>query len=275
MGIRQQANDEERPMAFADINGTVLHYEYLMEYADEPVVIFSNSLGTDFRIWLPLIDELNDNWSLLLYDKRGHGLSDAGQGPYTIDDHADDIIGLADRLGIKKAIFCGLSVGGQIAQAVYKKRPDLIEKLILCDTAHKIGTPDMWNSRIDTARTTGIASMADAILERWFTPDFRTARPTDLAGYRNMLVRQSVEGYAGTCAAVRDADFTTDAPEITVPVLCIVGDQDGSTPPALVKSLSDLIPGAHYEVIAGAGHIPCVEQPEALAELLAGFINEE
>ncbi len=261
-------------MAFADINGIVLHYEYLMEYADEPVIVFANALGTDFRIWLPLIDELTENWSLLLYDKRGHGLSDAGQAPYTIEDHASDLIGLVDRLGIKKAVYCGLSVGGLVVQAVCKLRPDLVEKIVLCDTAHRIGPAEAFDSRIEAVRTSGIASLADGILERWFTPEFHAARKTDLAGYRNMLTRQSPEGYAGTCAAIRDADFTADAPKIRVPVLCVVGDQDGATPPALVKSTADLIPGARFEIIENAGHIPGVEQPEALAELLADFIND-
>jgi 3-oxoadipate enol-lactonase len=260
-------------MSFADINGTVLHYEYLKEFDDEPVIVFANSLGTDFRIWLPLIDELTESWSLLLYDKRGHGLSDLGSTPHTIEDHADDLIGLVTHLGIGKAIFCGLSVGGLIVQSVYAKRPDLVDRIILCDTAHKIGTPEMWNGRIETAMTAGIGSMADAILERWFTTDFRDQRKSELSGYRNMLVRQSPEGYAATCAAIRDADFTALAPKIKVPVLCIVGDQDGSTPPALVRSTADLIPGAGFEVIDDAGHIPCVEQPAALAELLAGFIT--
>jgi 3-oxoadipate enol-lactonase len=262
-------------MAFADINGTVLHYEYLTEDEDEPVLVLSNSLGTDFRIWLPLIDELTDNWSILVYDKRGHGLSDLGSTPSTIENHADDLIGLVGHLGITKAVFCGLSVGGLIVQSLYAKKPDLVDKLVLCDTAHKIGTAEMWNGRIETARSTGIASMAEAILERWFTKDFHVNRKTDLAGYRNMLVRQSVEGYAATCAAIRDADHTDLVARIKVPVMCIVGDQDGSTPPELVKATADLIPGAEFEIIKGAGHIPCVEQPAALAELLAGFINED
>lgn len=262
-------------MAFADINGIVLHYEYLTEFEDEPVLVLSNSLGTDFRIWLPLIDELTDNWSILVYDKRGHGLSDLGPASCTIADHADDLIGLVTHLGIKKAVFCGLSVGGLIVQSVYAKKPELVEKIVLCDTAHKIGTAEFWNGRIETATTAGIASMADAILDRWFTGEFHEKRKADVAGYRNMLVRQSVDGYAATCAAIRDADFTALVAKITVPVLCIVGDQDGSTPPDLVKATADLIPGAEFEVITGSGHIPCVEQPAALAKLLADFINED
>ncbi|MDO6965579.1 3-oxoadipate enol-lactonase [Rhizobium alvei] len=261
-------------MAFAKINGNVLHYEYLTESPKAPVLVLINSLGTDFRIWLPLIDELTEDWSILLYDKRGHGLSDVGAAPYTIEDHADDLIALMAHVGIRKANICGLSVGGLITQGVYKKRPDLVEKIILCDTAHKIGTPDMWNGRIEAIAANGIEPMADAVLERWFTRDFRDKRAIDLVGYRNMLIRQPVAGYNGTCAAIRDADFTDLVRSIKVPTLCIVGDQDGSTPPDLVRSTSELIPDAEFEIIEGCGHIPCVEQPEALAELLTDFISE-
>jgi 3-oxoadipate enol-lactonase len=261
-------------MAFADINGTVLHYEFLSEFEDEPVVVFLNSLGTDFRIWLPLIDELTEGWSILLYDKRGHGLSDIGKAPYSIGDHADDLIGLLDELEIEKAVFCGLSVGGLIVQSIYQKRPELVDKIVLCDTAHKIGTADSWNGRIATIEKDGIDSIADSVLERWFTQDFRDNRKTDLAGYRNMLARQPKAGYNGTCAALRDADFTDLVKTITVPTLLIVGDQDGSTPPDLVRSTADLIPDSEFEIIKGAGHIPCVEQPERLAALLTRFIAE-
>jgi 3-oxoadipate enol-lactonase len=266
---------EETIMAFAAINGTVLHYEFLTEFDDEPVVIFSNSLGTDFRVWLPLIDELTENWSILLYDKRGHGLSDTGRLPYSMQDHADDLIGLCDHLEIKKAVFVGLSVGGLIVQNVWKTRPSLVDKIVLCDTAHKIGTADAWNGRIEAIEKAGIESIADSILERWFTPKFRDTRKTDYAGYRNMLIRQPVIGYNATCAAIRDADFTDQLRTITVPTLCIVGDQDGSTPPALVQSTSELIPDAEFEIIKSSGHIPCVEQPGKLAQLLTDFISGE
>lgn len=262
-------------MAFAAINGTVLHYEYLTEFEDEPVVVFVNSLGTDFRIWLPLIDELAENWSVLVYDKRGHGLSDAGKAPYSMEDHARDLIGLVEHIGIKKAIFCGVSVGGLIVQALYKLKPGLVEKLVLCDTAAKVGTTDSWNTRIATVEEKGIEAIADGVMKVWFTPDFHARRAADLAGYRNMLVRQPVEGYNGTCAALRDADLTADAPKIKVPTLVVVGDQDGSTPPDLVKATADRIPGAQFHVIEGCGHLPCIEQPETLAQLLAGFINED
>lgn len=262
-------------MAFAAINGTVLHYEYLTESKTNPVLVLVNSLGTDFRIWLPLIDELAEDWSILVYDKRGHGLSDLGTVPYSIEDHARDLIGLLKHVGVKKAAFCGLSVGGLIVQSLYKLKPELVEKLILCDTAAKLGTQESWNTRIATVKEKGLEAIADAVMKVWFTPDFHAKRKADLSGYRTMLVRQSVEGYVATCIALREADYTEDAPKIVVPTLVVVGDQDGSTPPDLVKATADLIPDAEFEIIKGCGHIPCVEQPGQLAELLADFINEE
>ena len=260
-------------MAFANINGTVLHHEFLMEDHEAPVVIFINSLGTDFRIWLPLIDELTANWSILLYDKRGHGLSDRGQTPYKIEDHADDLIGLCRHVGIKKAVFCGLSVGGLIVQSLYLKKPELVRKIVLSNTAHKIGTAEIWNGRISAVENGGVEPIADSVLERWFTPDFRERRRADLAGYRNMLTRQDVAGYAATCGAIRDADFSQTVSLINVPVLCIGGDQDGSTPSNLIRAMADMIKGSRFEVIPSCGHIPCVEQPEKLASLLTAFVN--
>lgn len=260
-------------MAFAKINRTVLHYEYLTEFEDEPVLVLINSLGTDFRIWLPLIDELTENWSILLHDKRGHGLSDLGQAPYSMEDHARDVIGLMEHVGIKKAVLCGVSVGGLVAQMVYKLKPSLVEKLVLCDTAAKVGTDDSWNTRIATVKDKGIEAIADGVMKVWFTPDFHTNKAAELSGYRNMLVRQSVEGYIGTCVALRDTDLTGDAAKIKVPTLVVVGDQDGSTPPDLVKATADRIAGAQFEIIKGCGHLPCIEQPEKLAELLTDFIS--
>jgi 3-oxoadipate enol-lactonase len=258
---------------FAQINDIALHYQTIGGPAGKPVIVFANSLGTDFRIWRDVIVRLAGDFPIVTYDKRGHGLSDIGAAPDSIETHVDDLIGLLDHLAVKDAIICGLSVGGLIAQGLYKRRPDLVRALILCDTAHKIGTPDIWNGRITAIETNGIDTIADAILERWFTPSFRSAHALALAGYRNMLIRQPVAGYTTLCAAIRDADYTLAAGRITVPTICIVGDQDGSTPPDLVLSMAKLIPGARYEVIKDAGHIPCVEQPEILTEILRAFID--
>jgi 3-oxoadipate enol-lactonase len=207
----------------------------------------------------------------VLFDKRGHGLSELGSSPHRIETHASDLVALLDYLEVGSAIICGLSIGGLIAQAVYGMRPELVKALILCDTAARIGTATSWNQRIAAIRENGIASIAAGVLETWFTPEFRKTRGAELAGYRTMLERQSVEGYSAACAALRDADYRPATANIAVPSLVVVGDQDGSTQPDLVRVFAHSITGARLEIIADAGHIPCIEQPGALASLVRDF----
>ena len=261
-------------MQFARINDVMIHYQIIGAPADKPTIVFANALGTDFRIWRDVIIRLAGDFAIVLYDKRGHGLSDIGQTPCTIEDHATDLAALLDMLSVKDAYICGLSVGGLIAQSLYQRRPELVRGLILCGTAPKIGTPEVWNARIAAVETDGIASLADGIMERWFTPAFRRPENTAYAGYRNMLIRQPTAGYLATCEALRDADYTKAATEIAVPTICIVGDQDGSTPPDLVLSMAKRIPDARYEVIRDAGHIACIEQPAMLTEIIKAFIAD-
>lgn len=259
-------------MQFASVNGVTLHYQMIGSPEDKPLLVFANSLGTDFRIWRDVIVRLAGDFAILTYDKRGHGLSGVGLTPYTMNDHAADLIGLLELIGADRAVFCGLSVGGMIAQAVYGMKPELVRGLILCDTAHKIGTFESWTARIETVEAGGIETIADKILATWFTPEFRRPGNPDYDGYRNMLVRQPRDGYVATCAALRDADLTEIAKAIAVPTVCVVGDQDGSTPPALMAEFARLIPNSNFELIRDAGHIPCVEQPEILAEIIRAFV---
>ncbi|PKA42790.1 3-oxoadipate enol-lactonase [Rhizobium sullae] len=260
-------------MQFARVNDVTIHYQVIGGPADKPVIVFANSLGTDFRIWRDVIVRLAGDFAIVLYDKRGHGLSDVGQVPYSIEDHASDLIGLLETLEVEQAFICGLSVGGLIAQSLYQQRPDLVRGLILCDTAHKIGTQESWNTRIATVGKEGIGSIVDRVMELWFTPAFRRPENAAYHGYSNMLARQPLEGYIATCESIRDADYTEAAKKIAVPTICIAGDQDGSTPPDLVRSTAQLIPNARFEVIRDAGHIPCVEQPEALTAIIRAFID--
>ena len=254
---------------FARVNGVVIHHQAIGAAEGRPLIVFSNSLGTDFRIWRDVVVRLAGDFAILCYDSRGHGLSDTGSTPYTLDDHVGDLAALMDHLGLKSGLICGLSVGGMVAQALQAARPDLVAGLVLCSTAHKIGTPEFWDARIGAVEGEGIASIADQVLERWFTPGFRES--VELAGYRNMLIRQPVAGYAATCAALRGADLTGTAARIDVPTICIAGAADGSTPPALVAELAGLIPGAHYELIQDAAHILPVEQPGILTEIIRAF----
>ncbi|HTN63936.1 MAG TPA: 3-oxoadipate enol-lactonase [Devosia sp.] len=260
-------------MAFVRIDGLVLHYR-VRGRADAPVLALVNSLGTDARIWDGVIALLAPHYRIVSYDKRGHGLSDAPAGDYTIAQHADDLAGLLDHLGIAHCALAGVSVGGLIAQDFAIRYSQRLTALVLCDTAAQIGTDAMWNTRIAAVRGPGLASIVEPVMQRWFTPSYRHMQPVDLAGWRNMFLRMPAQGYAGTCAALRDADLTQAVATIITPTLVLVGDQDLSTPPDLVRATADRIPHARFYTIAGAGHLPMIEQPEALASLLQQFFNE-
>lgn len=261
-------------MAFERLGDIVVHHE-VSGGAGSPVLVLANSLGTDLRVWDPLVPYLADRFRLVRYDKRGHGLTDLTPGPYTIAGLADDLAGLLDAAGIGEALVCGLSVGGMIAQQLAASRPDLVRGLVLMDTAHRIGTAETWQQRIDAVTGPGgIGGIADAVMERWFARDFRERRSDELAGWRNMLTRTPVGGYAACCAAIRDADLTASTRALRVPTLCLVGEEDGATPPALVEELSKLIPPASYVTVPAAGHLPCVEQPEEVARAVLRFAKE-
>jgi 3-oxoadipate enol-lactonase len=259
-------------MPFGLFNHQVLHFRD-ENPRQERTFVFVNSLGTDLRIWEDVVAYYGTDYRLLRYDLRGHGLSDAPPAPYSIDDHVDDLAALLDTREIKGAVVVGLSVGGMVAQGLAARRPELARLLVLCDTAHKIGTPEMWNARIEAVRKSGIASIADAVIERWFGPEFRERYPADLVGYRNMLVRTPEEGYVGTCMALRDADLTTIASSLTQRSLCLVGKEDKATPPDLVRSLSALIPDAIFKPFSSAAHLPCVERPRVYAALVEAFVR--
>jgi 3-oxoadipate enol-lactonase len=238
---------------------------------DGRVVVFANSLGTDLRVWDALMPCLPEGLRTVRFDKRGHGLSDASPAPYHMDVLVSDAEAICDGLGLDNVTFVGLSIGGLIGQKLASKRPDLVKALVLMDTAAKIGAAEMWQSRIDTIREHGIAALADAIIERWFTPQFRKSNP-QLSLWRNMLVRTTVDGYTGCCAAIAGADLTETTRALTLPVMAMVGESDGSTPPDLVRATAGLC-GAAFHAIADAGHLPCVEQPEMTARLLSEFLE--
>ncbi|MEP4377408.1 MAG: 3-oxoadipate enol-lactonase [Alphaproteobacteria bacterium] len=242
---------------------------------DAPLtLLFSNSLGTDLRIWDDVVARFADTARIVRYDKRGHGISDAPPAPYSLADHVADAHALLDHLDIAHAVVVGVSVGGMIAQGLAVAHPARVTGLVLCDTAARIGTGEAWEERIAAIRAGGLESIADGIMERWFSSDFRSRAPGELSLWRNLLVRTPVEGYVGTCAALAGGDLTTDIGGLNVPVLCICGDEDGATPPELVRELAASIPGARYLEVANAGHLPCIEQPTVMADAIAEFLAE-
>ena len=258
-------------MAFVKANDVVLHARAGRVEQGRPLV-FVNSLGTDYRIWHKVAHALRgQNFRFLFHDKRGHGLSDVGEVPYEMADHVNDLAALMDHYEMKDAIVCGISVGGMIALGLSQARPDLVAGLVLCNSAHKIGTTAAWNLRIAKVASTGLSHIWGQIERAWFTESFRKQQAAEVRGIRNMVIRCHPGGYIGTCNAIRDADYTEAAKNVSVPTLVVASSQDGSTPPEVVKGMADIIPGARYEELADAAHMTCIEQPEKLAELISGF----
>lgn len=254
--------------------GDCVHY-YLDEGGKaKPPLVFANSLGSDLRTWDAVANRLLERFRIVRYDIRGHGLTDAPAPPYTMDDLARDLVGLLDALQIKDALVCGLSVGGLIAQRVALIHPDRVRGLVLCDTGARIGTVESWNQRIETVKSGGVQSFVAPSIERWFSASFRRQRAADVRGYANMLRQTSVDGYLGTCCALRDADLTLAVRAITKPTLVLCGDQDIATPPELGRALAEAIPGAKFSLIPEAAHLSCIEQPEVMAKMLLEFFKE-
>lgn len=255
-------------MGFLKANGAVIHT--LDEgRRDGPAIVLVNALGSDLRIWDEVAARLAPAFRVVRYDKRGHGLSEAGPDRYDMADYARDLAGLLDAVGVRRATVVGLSIGGLIAQELYRQRPELFAALVLSDTAAKIGDDASWDARIAAIEAGGVEAIADAVLERWFTADFRKRRADELAGWRAMLVRTPRQGYLAACGALKRADLRPWAGAISVPTLCMVGDEDGSTPVALVRETAALVKGSRFEVVAGAGHIPGIERPDATADLIS------
>ncbi|MCH8466381.1 MAG: 3-oxoadipate enol-lactonase [Roseinatronobacter sp.] len=251
---------------------TTLHYADQGPY-DGPAVLFANSLGTDLRIWEPLLPYLRPGLRIIRYDKRGHGLSDTLPAPYTMDELTDEAAALLEHLSLQRVTVVGLSIGGMIAQNLAARPPDLVGALVLMDTAAKIGTVQMWHERIAAIRAHGIAALSQPILERWFAPEFHSTRPDELALWRNMLCRTSLEGYLGCCAAIAAADLTAQTRALRLPAIAMAGSADGATPPELVQTTAGYL-NAPFSLIDGAGHLPCVEAPQQVAALINQFLAE-
>ena len=258
-------------MESLDLGDVVLHVR-AEGPVGAPAVVFANSLGTDLRLWDAVVARLPPDLRIIRWDKRGHGLSGCPPAPYTMGALIRDAERVCDAFEIRDCVFVGLSIGGMIAQGLAAKRLDLVRAAVFSNTGAKIGTRAMWDDRIAAMRADGLGAMSDAILERWFTRAFRESPAVH--PWRRMVETTPEEGYAGCAAAIAGTDFYTTTAALRLPVLAIAGDADGSTPPDLVREMADLVPGARFELIRGAGHLPCVERPDIYAALLTGFLRE-
>ncbi|MFK7981135.1 MAG: 3-oxoadipate enol-lactonase [Saprospiraceae bacterium] len=238
---------------------------------NSPVLVFSNSLGTDMRMWDKVVPLLLPYFRIVRYDTRGLGRSEVTPEPYSIAQLGQDVIHLLDQLGLEKVHFCGLSMGGQIGQWLGINHPQRFNKLILCNTAAHIGTDKGWNDRIGLIKKEGLHSIWGGTQKVWFREVFIKNNPAPIADLEMMFLKNEVMGYANCCAAVRDADFRKNLGKIETETLVITGNEDPATTVADAEFMVKNIPNATLSVLP-ARHIPSIEQPELFANTLINFL---
>lgn len=250
----------------------------VIEGPDEaPVLVLSNSLGTDLHMWDAQMPVLTEHFRVLRYDTRGHGQSSVPAGPYRIEQLAGDVLQLLDALDIQRVHFCGLSLGGLTGQWLAIHAPQRIDRLVLCNTATRIAGPDIWNPRIEAVLNGGASAMqalAVASAARWFTPSFRERQAAVVARICAMLEATSAEGYAACCAAVRDADFRGQLAGIEAPTLVVCGDADPVTQVRDGQQLQEAIADALLTILPAA-HLSNVEAGPAFSARLLSFLQAD
>jgi len=258
----------------ARTNGIETYYE-LHGKEGAPWLVLSHSLACSTRMWDPQIEALNGEYRILAYDTRGHGASEAPKAAYTLEMLADDLKALLEHLGIAKASYCGLSMGGMIGQTFALKYPGVFTRLALADTTcrYPAEAAKVWEERIRTAETQGMGPLAQATLERWFTAPYREKNPGVVDGIRKLILATPVAGYVGCSHALPKINLTARLKEIRCPILVIVGAEDPGTPVAMAEEIHANAPGSKLVVLPQAAHLANLEQPEGFTGALRAFLR--
>lgn len=241
-----------------------------------PALLFAHCLGGDLSAWAPQVAACSDRYTTVAYDLRGQGGSQVTPGPYSMGLLAGDAIALLDSLGIERAVFLGVSMGGMVAMAAALQAPERFAGVVIADSAGGFAPEarQAWDERIAAVRADGIAPMVDTMLGRWFTEGFRQRAAAQVAAVGEILRRAPVAGYLASCAAIRDLDLLPRLPQLACPALVICGEEDPSTPLTLSEAIAAAIPDSRLAVIPGAHHLTQLEFPETFNSLIDGFLAE-
>lgn len=251
--------------------GAQLHYR-LQGPEHAPVLVMSNSLGTTLDMWEPQMPALAARYRVLRYDTRGHGASTLGATPFGIAELGEDVLAILDHAGVRRAHFCGLSMGGMTGMWLAARHADRFGRMVLANTAALIGPASVWDTRIDHVRRGGMAAIVPAVLERWFTEGFR-GDISRIAPVRDMLLRTDPQGYIANCGAVRDADLRALLTDIATPVLVIAGEQDLATTAEQGRAVAAAIDGARFASLPAA-HLSNWELPRQFGEPVLDFLAQ-
>jgi 3-oxoadipate enol-lactonase len=239
-----------------------------------PVLMLSNSLGCTLDMWDAQVKPFTRHFRLVRYDRRGHGKSGLPPGPYNMERLARDALAVLDGLGVKKANWCGLSMGGMEGIWLGANAPERFERIVLSNTSSYYPDKSFWNDRIKAIRAAGgLGGLADRIMTLWFSKAFHERDPASVARFKAGLLATPVEGYIACGEAVRDMDHRELLPRISVPTLVIVGRHDGATSPEAGQLVHSRIPGAEL-IMLDAAHLSNIEQPEVYADTVLGFLTK-
>lgn len=240
-----------------------------------PAVVLAGSLGSTLEMWDPQVAELSQHLRVVRFDTRGHGRSPVPPGAYCIDDLADDLLRLLDRLDIARAYVVGLSLGGMSAMRLAARNPDRVDHLALLCTSALLGPAQGWRDRAATTLAQGTRAVAGAVVQRWFTPGFAAQNPEAIAGYRSMIASTPAVGYAGCCLAIAEMDLRADLASITAPTLVIGGAQDPATPPEHQQLIAEGIANSSLVIVDPGAHLSSAEQPATVNNLLLQHFSAE
>ncbi len=254
-------------------NGIQTHYTV---EGSGPWITFSHSLACNLGSWDAQAAALSKHYTVLRYDTRGHGQSDAPDGAYSLDMLADDLKALLDGLGVKQTHFVGLSMGGMIGQTFALKYPGVFKSIALCDTTSSYGENALatWMDRVRITAEKGMAAVVEGTLSRWFTDPFRASHPDIMKLFGDMIRTTPVAGYGGCCQALPHINSTARLAQIKCPTIVIVGADDPGTPVAMARIIHQAMPGSELAIIPSAAHISNIEQPAAFNAALTGFLDK-
>src|SRR5262245_52049352 len=257
-------------MPIINIAGTTCFYR-LTGPDEAPVLMLAHSLGQDHGMWDPQIADLSEHFRVLRYDIRGHGASAVTAGDYRIEQLAADALALAGALGIDRFAFCGLSLGGMIGQWLAANAPQRVTAAVLANTSATADAARM-QARREAVLSSGMASIADMVMTRFFSPRLLASGSPIVASARRTLLATSPVGYAGCCAAIRDMDLTPMLSTIRIPILIVNGELDVSLPwRGLGEVLAREIAGARI-VHLDAAHLSNIERPRAFTSAVLQFL---
>jgi 3-oxoadipate enol-lactonase len=251
--------------------GIEMHYEIS---GSGPWITLSHSLASHSGMWNAQLETLNKHFTVLRYDTRGHGQTQATPGPYTLNQLSDDACQLLNHLGVKKTHWLGLSLGGMIGQTFAIQHPEILDHVVIADSSGRSSpaAAAIWGERAALARQQGMQFLIPPTLERWFTDEFNSKNPNLMAEVGQMISATPIEGYAGCCAAIAQLNTLDQLREMRLPCLILVGEQDTGTPPAMSELIHQHWPSSKLKILSNAAHIANIEQAHAFTEAVMNFL---